>query len=131
MNALREAGKLSVSLVCELDGVVVGHVAVSPVTISDGSQGWFGLGPISVVPQHQKQGIGTKLMEQALVELKNRGAAGCVLVGEPGFYYRFGFKVVEGLVLPDVPPEYFLALPFSAEIPHGEVMYHEAFSAQE
>ncbi|MFX5522399.1 N-acetyltransferase, partial [Acinetobacter baumannii] len=56
VDALRARGELSVSLVAEMDGKVIGHVAVSPVTISDGSTGWFGLGPISVLPAWQGQG---------------------------------------------------------------------------
>lgn len=130
VNALRKAGKLSVSLVAVVDGEIVGHVAVSPISVSDSSKGWFGLGPISVSPKHQKKGIGTKLMEEAITELKQLGASGCVLLGDPHFYDRFGFKVIPGLVLPDVPPEYFQALPLNAEIPKGKATYHDAFNAQ-
>jgi len=130
VNALRKAGKLSISLVAENEGEIVGHVAVSPVTVSDGSNGWFGLGPISISPEYQRKGIGTKLMEEAIAELKKTGASGCVLLGDPYFYKRFGFKVIPEIVLPGLPPEYFQALPLIAEIPKGEVTYHEAFNAQ-
>jgi putative acetyltransferase len=54
VNALRAAGVLAVSLVAEMGGTVVGHIAFSPVTIADGSDGWYGLGPVSVLPQSQK-----------------------------------------------------------------------------
>jgi len=130
INALRKADKLSISLVAEIEGEIVGHVAVSPVTISDGSNGWFGLGPISVSPEHQRKGIGTKLMEEAIAELKKIGASGCVLLGAPQFYSRFDFKVTSSLILPGVPPEYFQALPLNSKIPDGEVIYHEAFNVQ-
>ena len=90
-NALRAAGALTVSLVAEIDRDVVGHVAFSPVTISDGSPDWYGLGPVSVLPQHQRQGIGTALIREGLSLLKARGGQGCVLVGEPAYYQRFGF----------------------------------------
>lgn len=69
VKALRSTGKLSISLVAERDGEVVGHVAVSPVSISDGSTGWYGLGPISVMPACQGQGIGSRLMQAALQEV--------------------------------------------------------------
>ncbi len=130
VDALRKAGALAISLVAEEAGEVVGHVAVSPVSISDGSAGWYGLGPISVRPELQGKGIGSLLMQAALRLLQERGAAGCVLLGDPAYYSRFGFNPEPGLVLPDVPPEYFQALSFDAPLPHGVVTYHEAFSAQ-
>jgi putative acetyltransferase len=128
--ALRQAGQLSVSLVAEIDGRVAGHVAVSPVTISDGSEGWYGLGPISVLPDFQRQGVGSQLMQAALAALRERGARGCVLLGDPAYYRRFGFAPDPRLVLPEVPPEYFQALPFGGAVPTGTVAYHPAFDAQ-
>jgi len=92
VRALRESGQLTVSLVAEDNGSVIGHVAVSPVTISSGATKWYGLGPISVVPKHQGQGIGAQLIERALMELQALGAAGCVVLGEPSYYSRFGFN---------------------------------------
>jgi putative acetyltransferase len=127
--ALRAAGALSISLVAEVDGAVVGHVAVSPVSISDGSTGWFGLGPISVHPEFQGRGIGTRLMQEALRLLREWRAAGCVVLGDPGYYSRFGFKPEASLVLPDVPPEYFQAVSFGPSLPRGVVTYHAAFGA--
>lgn len=58
IEALRNAGALAVSLVAEANGKIVGHVALSPAFAQDGSQGWYALGPISVDPAHQRQGIG-------------------------------------------------------------------------
>ncbi|MCU9948494.1 GNAT family N-acetyltransferase [Pseudomonas sp. PDM13] len=129
VNALRRAGQLSVSLVAEKDGELVGHVAVSPVTLSSGAHGWYGLGPISVLPALQGRGIGSHLMHAALAELRAMGAAGCVLLGEPGYYGRFGFAVQPGLELPGVPAEYFQALLLEGEWPVAEVSYHKAFEA--
>ncbi|MOA24808.1 hypothetical protein D3C78_1455030 [compost metagenome] len=131
VKALRKTGKLTVSLVAEVEGTVVGHVAVSPVSLSDGSGGWYGLGPISVLPAYQGQGIGSRLMTAALGALRERGAAGCVVLGEPGYYGRFGFRAQPGLVLADVPPEYFQAVSFGDAMPCGTVAYDEAFSARE
>lgn len=130
VESLRNAGVLTISLVAELGGDVVGHVAVSPVSISDGSVGWYGLGPISVSPALQGQGIGSLLMHAALRLLREKGAEGCVLLGNPAYYSRFGFKPEPALVLPDVPPEYFQALPLGASLPRGIVTYHAAFSAR-
>jgi len=129
VDALRERGELVVSQVAVQDGQVIGHVAVSPVAISDGSEGWFGLGPISVDPPHQGLGVGAALMRAALDALQAIGAHGCVLLGEPAFYGRFGFHCVPGVVLPGVPAEYFQALLLQAPMPRGEVSYSPAFEA--
>ncbi len=58
INAVRDAGALSISLVAEIDSMVVGHVAFTPATAADGSPGWFGLGPVAVEPERQRKGIG-------------------------------------------------------------------------
>jgi putative acetyltransferase len=128
VDSLRKAGQLAVSLVATADGAVVGHVAISPVSISDGATGWYGLGPISVAPEYQRRGIGSRLMHEALRVLQGRGASGCVLLGEPQYYNRFGFRVDPNLNLPSVPAEYFLALSFGASRPQGTVSYHSAFN---
>ena len=60
IEALRAAKALTVSLVAETDGRVIGHIAFSPVTLSDGTLNWYGLGPVSVLPEHQRNGIGNK-----------------------------------------------------------------------
>jgi len=130
VNALRSAGGLAVSLVAEADGIIVGHVAVSPVSISDGASGWFGLGPISVLPQHQRRGIGSQLMREALGLLRSRGACGCVVLGEPEYYGRFGFRAQPSLVLAGAPAECFQAISFDSSQPRGVVTYHEAFNAR-
>jgi len=130
VRALRDAGQLAVSLVAEERDVIIGHVAVSPVTVSSGAAGWYGLGPISVVPERQRQGIGVRLMEHALAALRAMGACGCVVLGDPRYYGRFGFKAEPSLLLPGVPAEYFQALSFGGSFPCGEVAYHEAFLAR-
>lgn len=129
VNALRRAGALSVSLVAEQGGQLVGHVATSPVVVSDGTTGWHGLGPISVLPALQGQGIGSALMNAALQTLRDQGAAGCMLVGDPAYYRRFGFRPEARLVYPGVPAEYFMVLPFTKVLPQGTVAFHEAFGA--
>jgi predicted N-acetyltransferase YhbS len=130
VNALRQAGQLTVSLVAEDAGEVIGHVAVSPVTISSGAARWYGLGPISVVPARQGQGVGTALMKRALAELQALGAAGCVVLGNPAYYSRFGFQAQASLIFPGVPAQYFQAVAFGGSVPAGTVAYHESFNAQ-
>lgn len=120
---------LTVSLVAEIDGRVVGHIALSPVTISDGAAGWYGLGPVSVLPDFQKQGIGKSLVNEGLSLLKEIGGQGCALVGDPSYYERFGFKNYPELVHEGIPQEVFLALPLTENVPKGIVLFHEGFAA--
>jgi len=129
IEALRKAKALTVSLVAEEDGRVVGHIAFSPVTMSDGAQGWYGLGPVSVLPEYQRKSIGKALIEEGLSRLKELKAQGCCLVGHPGYYKQFGFRNVSGLVHEGVPPEVFFTLSFNGKIPQGNVNFHEAFKA--
>jgi putative acetyltransferase len=90
-------------------------------------RGWYGLGPVSVVPEHQTQGIGGLLVNKALERLKGLGANGCVVLGNPEYYSRFGFKSEPKLVLPSVPPAYFQVVSFVGSVPHGTVSYDQAF----
>lgn len=129
VDALRRAGALAVSLVAVADGTVIGHVAVSPVTVSGGESGWYGLGPISVSPPLQRTGVGSRLMHAALQALRERGAAGCLLVGDPAYYGRFGFRPATGLEYPGVPPEYFMAVSFGPALPQGIATFHAGFGA--
>ena len=130
INALREANALTVSLVAEIDGQVVGHIAFSPVTISDGSTGWYGLGPVSVLPEHQKKGIGKSLINQGLSLLKKMGGQGCVLVGHPEYYQQLGFRNIPQLIHEGIPTDVFFAMPFTEKVPKGSVLFHEGFLAK-
>jgi putative acetyltransferase len=127
VGALRDAGALDVSLVAEADGVVIGHIAFSAATIGT-EEGWSLLGPVAVLPRWQREGVGSKLVEAGLREIRKRGSLGCVLVGDPGFYARFGFRQVPGVRYAGVPDEYVLVLPFGTNLPAGVVHAHAAFS---
>ncbi len=129
IGALRAAKALTVSLVAEVDGRIVGHIAFSPVTISDGTRNWYGLGPVSVLPEYQRQGIGKALIREGLSRLKDMNAQGCCLVGHPDYYRKLGFKNMPGLVLVGVPQEVFFALSFSGHTPQGTVTFHDGFKA--
>ena len=129
IEALRAAKALTVSLVAELDGRVIGHIAFSPVPISDGTLNWYGLGPVSVCPKYQRKGIGKALIHEGLSRLKDLNAQGCCLVGHPDYYRKFGFKNMSGLVHEGVPQEVFLALSFDGHTPRGTVTFHEGFKA--
>lgn len=83
---------------------------------------------MSVLPEKQGRGIGSKLIKTALSQLVERSAAGCVVLGEPLLYRRFGFQPVSSLLLPDTPPEYFQAIAFNGVYAHAIVHYHPAFN---
>jgi predicted N-acetyltransferase YhbS len=129
VEALRKNGALSVSMVAEREQRIVGHVAFSRVAISDGSENWYGLGPIAVEPSFQGQGIGSALIEAGLAQLQSIGAVGCVVLGNPAYYRRFGFEAVSGLRYPGPSAEYFMARCFASDIPTGVVTYHAAFES--
>lgn len=125
--ALRSAKALTVSLVAEVDGRIVGHIAFSPVTISDGSQNWYGLGPVSVLPEYQRRGIGGALINEGLLRLRGLGARGCCLVGHPDYYKRFGFQNIRGLICEGVPEGVFFVRNFDDHIPQGIAEFHVGF----
>jgi putative acetyltransferase len=127
VRALRSSGALTLSLVAELDGQVVGHIAFSPALINGQNHRWFTLGPVAVLPSHQKKGIGSSLINAGLQGIRALKANGCLLVGDPNYYTRFGFEHFNSLCVHEVPPEYFMCLPFTEDIPTGLVTHHQAF----
>ena len=129
IDKLRENGDLALSLVAVDGGEVVGHIAFSPVTINGVADHWFGLGPVSVKPEKQRNGIGSKLVLAGLDWLKSHGANGCVLVGDPDYYARFGFKSDGNLSYGDVPTEFVQWLSFDGKSPVGVIIYSPAFEA--
>ncbi|MEI4488089.1 N-acetyltransferase [Frigidibacter sp. MR17.14] len=128
-DALRDAGALTLSLVAEEAGQVLCHVAFSPVLINGQDLGWLGLGPLSVAPEHQRRGIGGRLVAAGLERLRAGGAAGCVVLGDPDYYTRFGFLADPRLRYPAAPARYFLHIAFAGPVPQGVVAYHPAFGA--
>lgn len=127
--ALRHAGALTLSLVAWDGEAIVGHVAFSPVTIAASEGEWFGLGPVSVLPARQRTGIGGALITEGLAQLQAQAAAGCVILGDPRYYHRFGFASDPALTYGDVPPGLFQRLCFGDITPRGPVAYQPAFEA--
>ncbi|MGB0843735.1 MAG: GNAT family N-acetyltransferase, partial [Alphaproteobacteria bacterium] len=126
LTQLRDQGDLSLSLVAKSYTKIVGHVAFSEVKIESETGTWFGLGPISVAPDQQHKGIGSKLVESGLEHIKSKGASGCVLIGDPGYYHRFGLKSDGKLKYGNVPTEYIQWIAFDEASPNGEVSYSNA-----
>lgn len=130
VDALRADGALSLSLVADEEGRVAGHIAFSPVLIGGHALHWYALGPVGVLPSLQNRGIGSSLVREGLTRLRALGAQGCVLVGEPSFYSRFGFRHCGEVLMEDFPPEVVLCLAFYGVVPQGKVEHHRAFWVQ-
>ncbi len=129
VEKLRRDNALSVSLVAELEGSVIGQVVISPARASDGTQGWFGLGPIAVLPAHQKIGIGSQLVRAGLQAIAELGAIGCILVGDPGYYRRFGFVNSPDNALAGEPAKLFMIKLLGQHQPTGPISFHPGFSS--
>ena len=127
VNTLRADRDLALSLVAEDGEGIVGHIAFSPVTISDGTKDWYGLGPVSVTPDLQRSGIGSKLIRRGIADMRALGAKGIILLGSDEYYPRFGFEHDPGLQYPGPPPEYFQRLVLDGPAPRGIVKYAPAF----
>jgi putative acetyltransferase len=129
MDALWETGGAVVALVAEDSGTLVGQAAFSKVIVAGRDVAWHGCGPVAVLPERQNRGIGSALMRAGLERLRALGSQGCVLVGHPNFYDRFGFRPTPQMFEPGVPPDVIMALPFGASTPTGEVTFAPAFQA--
>ncbi len=94
VDQIRQRGMATISLVAVENGRVVGHVLFSPVTIGEGDTALkaLGMGPVAVLPERQRQGIGTRLIHAGLEECRQLNAKAVVVLGDPRFYTRFGFE---------------------------------------
>ncbi len=131
VERLRASNALSLSLLVEVNQEAVGHIAFSPATVGECALGWYLLGPIGVMPEHQGKGVGSALMHEALLQMRNMDALGIVLVGDPEFYKRFGFKNMPNLSWKGVPDQFVQALSFTEVHPEGEIIAHDAFNASD
>lgn len=127
VNALRADGAMTVSLVAEVNGRVLGHIALSPARVGGREGGWFIAGPLGVLPAHQRRGIGRALLREGLEAISALGADGCVLVGDPAYYMPLGFGHNPALTMEGVPAANIMYLGFDGKVPSGEVAHHAAF----
>ncbi len=134
VDVLRESAEPVVSLVAEENGRIVGHIMFSPVTIAGHPDlKVMGLGPMAVLPERQRTGIGSLLVKRGLEECRKLGCGAVVVLGHPWFYPRFGFVPASRFGLTcefDVSDEVFMALelvPGYLRSRSGTVFYHEAF----
>jgi len=136
IDALRQRGAVTLSLVAEQDGEVVGHILFSPVTITHDEVivTAVGLGPMAVSPTHQRAGIGSQLVRTGLQMLRQAGHSVVIVLGHPTFYPRFGFMPASQFGIRwenEVPDEVFMVLalqPGALEGVSGIVRYQPEFS---
>lgn len=129
IDRFRDAGVLALSLVAELNGRVIGQVSFTPASSADGSGGRFALGPVAVEPDMQGTGVGTTLIRSGIDWLRAQQAAGCVLVGNPAYYGRFGFIPMPQLCPPGEPAQFYQMLPLADTQPASIVAFHPLFYA--
>jgi len=127
IDTLRSIDSLTFSLVAVDNGEVIGQITFSPATISSGSHPWYALGPVSVLPARQGEGIGAQLIEEGLLQLQTLGALGCILTGNPAYYSRFGFDFSPQNVPDNELEKYFMLKQFKGERPIGVFSFHPAF----
>lgn len=129
VEALRASGDIELSLVAEDKRQIVGHVLFTRLQSPDGC---LALGPVSVVPNRQRQGIGSRLIEEGLRQFHGRRWRGVFLLGEPEYYARFGFSLeaAAGFETP-YPADHFMALELKpgALDTKGPVVYAASFLA--
>ncbi|MFE6255418.1 GNAT family N-acetyltransferase [Agromyces sp. NPDC057865] len=129
VRSLRGDGDLTISLVAEEDGVIIGHVAFSPVSIDGASDGWFGLGPVSVAPDRQRRGIGSALIGIGLQQLRDEGALGCALIGNPAVYRGMGFESDGLLTYRSLDVAFVQRIVFRGPAPRGRLRFAAAFES--
>lgn len=131
VNKLRETGALTLSLVADIDGQIVGHAAFSPVKLDGREKGWFAFQPINVASSFRRRGIGGELVGRGLELMTIRGAKGCISIfGD--YLENFGFLCANELKSERWQEElHYISLPQFKDprsIPVGMLEFHEAFS---
>ena len=124
---LRDCGDLTLSLVAVLEENVIGHIAFSEAPNGDPAQRWHALGPVAVLPEFQKSGVGSALINSGMDWLAGHGSDGCILLGDYNYYKRFGFVLAPENCPDGLPAEHFMIKPISGLAPAGKFTFHPAF----
>lgn len=127
LNALRKAGLLTLSLVAEIEGTIVGHVAFCPVHVSGGDKGWYALGPVSVLPECLSQGIRKAMIAEGLEMLRQMHGKGVALVGDPDYFKPLGFMSAPQMASAKDMADEFLIMSFDDRMPYGRFEFPDGF----
>jgi putative acetyltransferase len=137
-EALRAEARPVISLVAELAEKVIGHIMFSPASMAAHPDlRIMGLAPMAVLPEYQRKGVGSALIEAGLEKCRNLGMNAVIVLGHPAYYPRFGFQPSSRFNMEseyDVPAEVFMALELEPGVlseVSGRVGYHDAFSELE
>ncbi len=127
VDSLRNNGVLPISLVAVRHAQIIGHVAFSPAVPKDSSPGWYTLGPVSVEPDVQRQGVGKGLIRDGIDRLQRLNAAGCIVLGDTNYYSQFGFVPAPHNAPAGVPAQHFMVLSMDGRTPTCAIDFHEVF----
>ncbi len=130
IRLLRADGDLLLSLVAEEDGTLVAQASYSRAILSNEEEGWMVIGPIAVDPEHQGKGIGRALMAEGEQRLRELGAKGITVLGDPQFYGRFGYVQHTAMTLEGELGEYLQVKSFGADIPAATITYAQGFAPE-
>jgi len=124
VDALRKQAQPFISLVAEEDGVILGHILFTPVSLSGHPElRVMGLAPMAVMPGRQRQGIGSALVRAGLAQCRVLGFGAVVVLGHPTYYPRFGFVPASRFGMRcefEAPDEAFMALALQPDVLHGK-----------
>lgn len=127
IDRLRRSNTLTLSLVATQEAAMIGQITFSPAVVEDDSSPWFALGPVSVLPSRQGEGIGSALIEEGLNRITAMGALGCILTGDPNYYSKFGFALSPTNSPDNEPEEYFQLKLLGGGQPIGKFSFDRAF----
>ncbi len=127
LNEMRKSGMLALSLVAEIDRTVVGHAAFFPLHVAAGDKGWYALGPISVLPECQSQGIRKALIAEGLEILRAMHGRGVAIVGDPDYFKPLGFLNAPQLAARQADADGIMVMPFDNRMPHGRFEFPDVF----
>lgn len=130
ISSLREDNAIELALVAHYGSDIIGYVAFSKITVDLKDLGWCAMAPIAVNPKFQGKGLGSRLITTAIDKLFVKGLKGVVVLGELGFYERFGFNDEHGLCVLGRDSRYVLAQSFDDRLPTGDIQFHYGFDQE-
>ena len=137
VDVLRDDNDVALSLVAIEDDQIIGHILFCPIRIDGASKvlSAVSLSPMAVLPEYQKRGVGSKLVEDGLEVLRDNGTEVVTVLGHPKFYSRFDFKPAQNFSIEcpyDVPPEAWMLIELAPGVlsgQSGKVVYPRAFAS--
>lgn len=127
IDRLRADGDLLLSLVALERAEIIGQVTCSRATLSNGEEGWMVIGPVAVAAEHRGKGLGRALMDAGETAMRETGAKGITVLGDPGLYSRLGYVQHTPMTLEGELGKFLQVKSFGAAIPSATLTYASAF----